>query len=117
MTLPAGQVPDYRTFVRHLWAFKDEHGVRAVERPPVVFEMRLSVADAVVVRESIDFLRAFLDKSRASLFVDGHELLLQVYDLNALHALAMALSARRDRSPKHQQVAEDFVWALGFRWV
>lgn len=117
MDVPRGYVPDYKTFVRHVWSFEDENGSRAVERPPVMFEMRLQPHEAIVVRQSLDFLRAFIDKSRASLFVDGRTLLLQVYDLSALHDLTMALAARRLESSDHMAVAEAFVWALGFRWV
>ena len=115
--VPFGQVPDYRSFVRHSWQFVDEEGVRVIQKPPVMFQLPLSPEDAVVVRESLDFLRAFLDRKRAALFVNGAELILQVYDLDALHALAMAISARRSRSDRHRAVAEAFIWAIGFRWV
>jgi hypothetical protein len=115
--IPFGQVPDYKTFVRHSWLFVDEHGHRAVTKPPVMFQMRFSAEEAVVVRDSLDFLRAFIERSRAALFVDGATLILQVYDLDALHALAMAVSARHPVSETHRKVAESLIWALGFRWV
>lgn len=115
--IPVGQVPDYRSFVRHVWTYVDEDGVRPITKPPVVYEQVFGPEDGVIVRDVLDFLRAFLDKHRLSLFVDGASLILQAYDLDALHALAMALSSRHTISEKHRAVAESLMWALGFRWV
>jgi len=115
--VPAGQVPDYRSFVRHVWTFVNEDGSRPILKAPVMYEQVFVPEDGILVRDAIGFLRAFLDKHRLALFVDGASLILQVYDLDALHALAMALSSRISLSDRHRAVAESLMWSLGFRWI
>lgn len=126
LDLPIGEVPDYRTFVRHLWSYKPPEGV-AVRPPPIMYSILFDQADddwlmvretaevavsAVGLEEQLFWRGVATDDGRAS-----WELCFG--DLTALHAFCVLLGtrARADESEAAVRVGEFVMWTLGFRWV
>lgn len=124
MDLEAGSVPDYRTFVRHLWTYREPSTGSAIGDPPwpyaCVFEngieARLAKAAAIVMMEERQLDVSRIDISRDSSGV--YDILsIRFRDLEALHLFMLSLSDAGRYSPAAMQIAEFLMWTLGFRWV
>jgi hypothetical protein len=119
MDVPRGKVPDYRTFVRHAWAYSGDEG-RVLSPPPwiycCIFE---NDKEWPTVRR---VARTLIGEGRVSYAkVESVEAALVAYelrfsDLAALHRFLVDLAVSSENEIA-RQVAEFMMWTLGFRWV
>lgn len=124
LDLQVGKVPDYRTFVRHVWAYEDDQGFRIGE-PPVMYRAIFEDSDPdwkTILRiaeyamacgsgHAIKLVPLQLDETRAWE--------LQFESLRALHVFCVLLGdrARVQGDDVAIRVGEFIMWTLGFRWV
>jgi len=131
--VPMGIVPDYATFVRHVWRYADEDGARAVVPPPwvytVLFEDAEEVGTVFAVIEAVATVQAscahpMLDPKRIGVAArqsedglsrDSYEV--RFADLAALHVFLITLAAQSSIDHVARQAGEFLMWTLGFRWV
>jgi hypothetical protein len=125
--MPIGMVPDYDTFVRHVWRYEDQ----VVSGPPWVYGVLFDDDDEIhtvfgVVeslvqthgtcpRPMVDPSRVEVQTRRATGKETTHEL--RFADLEALHVFLLMLATQSNVSPIARQVGEFLMWTLGFRWV
>ncbi len=122
LSLPAGSVPAYRDFARHVWRYRDELGDSALTPPPGnVFTLPVLDADeagvAVTVAAMLDSSLGFegrinmvwADSSNASASIEFRT-------LAALHAFLQILSWQLDHLPA-RELALRCMAALGVRWT
>ena len=126
--LATGEVPDYRTFVRHLWRYKDVSAGFEIAPPPVmyraIFEDGLD-SDWPPVRDIAEYIvddllmdgRIEWERIDDVDMPDAWEL--RFYDLKALHVFCVLLGdrARVQQDAVATRVGEFIMWTLGFRWV
>jgi len=130
-----GTVPDYATFLRHVWGYRDEEGSPVVVPPPWVYAVLFEDADEVAIAfaliETIASTQAGCGKpmvspDRISISVSGGEDSLEarvdVYevrfaDLQALHVFLLMLASQSGIDMTARQTGEFLMWTLGFRWV
>lgn len=124
--LPTGDVPDYRTFVRHVWSYHDEVGGSALQAPPVMYRALFEPSDpdwleivgfTEAVTEANDLQERILVSETEC---EGDVLYeLRFVDLQALHAFCVSLGdwATEGDDDLPVRVGEFIMWTLGFRWV
>lgn len=118
--VPAGQVPDYRTFCRFVWQYKDDDGQSAIHAPPWMYSMIIadpkdvSSANAIVAAVCLNNPEAvdFIEMSRMEYGVK-----LSFSNLSTLHTALSALARCGAESEDMRRLAEFLLWTLGFRWV
>jgi len=129
-----GTVPDYATFVRHIWGYREEDGLRAIGEPPWMYSVLFEDVDEVaIILTLIETVVAapgtcgkpMLDPSRieiairkgatADLRPDVYEV--RFADLQAVHVFMLMLAAQASVDAVARQAGEFLMWTLGFRWV
>jgi len=126
--IPTGHIPDYRTFVRHVWSYQDEDAGQSVFDPPWMYECHfkndeewdtiMAVCDAMIRADTLHE-RPLLVGDRIDL-KGGSAMWQQIRfsDLEALHVFLLHLASfTAGDDPVAQQVGEFVLWTLGFRWV
>lgn len=124
MDVPTGRVPDYRTFVRHLWTFDDPDGF-SISPPPVMYSVVFDESDEDWCR-----LRHLFEKSIGGTALQkgvawvptqdefGVSWEIRFRTLRAVHAFCVLLGAlAADGEPSAVVIGEFVMWTLGFRWV
>jgi hypothetical protein len=125
--LQVGRVPDYRTFVRHLWSYSDPDGF-SISEPPVVYRVVFDDEDHAPVRAVAKQMATELEFGNrvewreAPEFADSSNIScweLRFLDLKALHTFCVLLGdrARMESDDVAIRVGEFIMWTLGFRWV
>lgn len=116
--VPIGCVPDYRTFVRHVWSYQDpEHG-GCIAGPPWVYRCIFHADEAAVAEGNA---RAAIAHS-AGCRIDVVELSrtdreIRFADLRALHTYLVSLAGIAAEDHVARTLGEFLMWTLGFRWV
>jgi len=117
--VPSGAVPEYRKFVRHLWAWRAEDGRPCVTEPPWMYSMlvhdpaEVSVTSAILgTLYQIDTIEG---RFEIIMMDDGAEF--SFSDLAALHAFLRAAAALGATNETARHVCECIMWSVGFRWV
>lgn len=124
LDLPTGEVPDYRTFVRHLWSYDDPNGT-ALAPPPVMYRILFEQHDPdwSTIRATAETAVVALDLQERITWVrvdEGQPVWeLRFADLTALHIFCVLLGsrARSEENDAAIRVGEFIMWTLGFRWV
>lgn len=126
LDLQVGNVPDYRTFVRRLWTYRDADGFQVCP-PPVMYRAIFQQEDPDL--KTIERIAEYASSCgvgraiRWELIVTRGELMgaweLQFYSLRALHTFCVVLGdrARVQGDDVAIRVGEFIMWTLGFRWV
>lgn len=113
-------MPDYRTFCRFVWQYRDEEGGTVVHPPPWMYSMIIedpcdvSSINAIVAAVCLDSPEAadFIDVSK-----NEHGVRLSFANLSVLHAALTTLARCGAESEGMKSLAEFLLWTLGFRWV
>lgn len=117
--VPAGAVPEYREFLRRVWAWKDEEGKTCVDGPPwmysIVIHEPVEVSIVSLILGTLHQLHAFEDRFEVRAMEDGSEF--SFADLHALHAFLRACASLGMVNETARRVCEYVMWTLGFRWV
>lgn len=120
LDVPVGQVPDYRTFCRFVWQYRDEEGQSVIHPPPWMYS--LIIDDPVDVSSINAIVAAFSFDNPASAksinvakFEGGVRL--SFANLGALHSALASLARCGVESENMKSLAEFLLWTLGFRWV
>lgn len=120
LDVPAGKIPDYRTFCRFVWQYRDDDGHSAIHAPPWMYSMiiadpkEVSAANAIVAAVCLNN-----PESVDSIVVERMEYGVQLSfaNLSTLHAALSALARCGSESEDMRRLAEFLLWTLGFRWV
>ena len=118
LDVPAGEVPDYRTFVRFVWSYIDDNGERAVGSPPWMYAVTLDdPGEARLVTDLVARMILLIApmEGRVQLSNAPSGTQLAFADLEVLHAFLRLLAAMPGDLARH--VAEWMLWTLGFRWI
>lgn len=117
--VPSGEVPDYRTFCRFVWSYRDEQGGLAVGPPPWMYAVTFDTrAEAEIAEQLLAFMVASLPSFEGRFQVDVTPDGTQVAfaDLEILHVFLRILAARGE-ADSSRSIAEFMLWTLGFRWI
>ena len=111
-------VPDYREFVRHVWAYDDIVTGPVISGPPWVYGCVIEHPDEwALIQRVLERPWAAGRMSVEKAGIDAR--LVRFSSLEALHDFLRILSRRHkltgDRITK--DVVEFVMWTLGFRWV
>lgn len=132
LDFPVGIVPDYATFVRHVWRYEDQECGRVIGDPPwmysVLFEdtdeagVVFNVIQSIVEPGGASCSKPLLGAERIEIVTSALDGLTHVYevrfaDLQALHVFLLMLGTQASIDPVARQVGEFLMWTLGFRWV
>jgi hypothetical protein len=116
--VPIGCIPDYRTFVRHVWSYKDsEHG-RCISSPPWVYRCIFDKDEAAVAQGNARAVIAHAAGGRievVELSLSRREV--RFADLKALHTYLVSLAGVASEDRVARTIGEFLMWTLGFRWV
>lgn len=124
MDLAMGCVPDYRTFVRHVWSYEEPGVGSCITEPPWIYscifeddkeaKVARRVIRQVVAREKIVNRRI-----QARRMAEGDDSMWEVRfrDLEALHLFLVHIAAVAVSDLDTRQIGEFLMWTLGFRWV
>jgi hypothetical protein len=119
MDVPTGCVPDYRTFVRHVWSYADPDYGRCITEPPWVYRCIFQGDEAAIAEGNANAVIAVDRGSHRIEVVEVSKTQREVRfaDLESLHFYLVSLAgiAADDRVTK--AVGEFLMWTLGFRWV
>jgi len=123
MDVRTGRVPDYRTFVRHVWTYEEPGLGRCVAQPPWVYSVVFE--DGEEARLAQQAVGAVVDEDvachrlEARKVFEGKQLLweFRFRDLEALHLFLVHLAVDAVHNGGARQVGEFLMWTLGFRWV
>lgn len=123
--IPSGHIPDYRTFVRHVWAYHDDAG-KPVLSPPWMHTAHFSAGDewcvagaalADMIRYDDQCGRKRVVGERIVSRRKGSRFEVKFADLEALHAFLLHLAGYAANDFHARQLGEFLVWTFGFRWV
>lgn len=128
--VPVGSVPDYSTFRRHVWRYRDEDTGRVVSAPPwmysVIFE---DTEEAAIAFSLIELLVTPQGTSPPMVEVQRVEVITRrgedgakafevcFADLQVLHLFLVMLASQSSVDAVSRRVGEFLMWTLGFRWV
>ena len=116
--VPAGNVPEYTDFKRHIW----KHGSEAVKPPPWVYSV--VIQDAMEYDACADALGCAVTLLGGSRFrvrddIEDNYVVHEVFfaDIEALHAFmqCVAIASRVDVRMRH--LGDFIMYTLGYRWV
>lgn len=123
MDLMTGCVPDYRTFVRHVWTYEEPGAGGCIAEPPwvyaCVFEdhdeamLACAMVTSMLNAEKIDHGRV----EARQLHDDDGVWEIRFGDLEALHLFLVHVAAASQYDAGGHQMGEFLMWTLGFRWV
>lgn len=125
LDLSVGAVPDYRTFVRHLWGYRAVHGFQ-ISPPPVMYcavfdDVDHADSDWEAIRSLVQSLTEEFDLHD---YIEWENTGLKTWELRfgslkALHVFCVSLGdrARIQEDEAAIRVGEFIMWTLGFRWV
>lgn len=117
--LPTGAVPEYREFLRHVWAWKDEDGKSCLDAPPwmcsIIISEPLEISLVSSLLSTLHQITAFEDRFEVRVMEDGSEF--SFADLHVLHAFLRACAGLGAVNETARHVCESVMWTLGFRWV
>lgn len=117
--VPSGAVPEYREFVRRVWAWRDEDGRSCIDAPPwmfsVVIQDPIEVSLVSSLLSSIHQLRPFDGRFEVLVLEDGSEF--SFADIAVLHIFLRSLASLSAVNETARRVCEYVMWMLGFRWV
>lgn len=117
--LPTGAVPEYREFLRKVWAWRDETGRSVVDAPPWMFSIVVQDATEVSLVSSLlgtlHQLRPFDGRFEVLVLDDGSEF--SFADLDVLHTFLRTLASLGEANETARGICEYIMWTLGFRWV
>lgn len=125
LDLQVGSVPDYQTFVRHLWSYEDEQGFR-ISGPPVVYRAFFEDSDPdwATIRCIAEYAMGCGGGDAIKLLPTSLDGLtpaweLQFGSMRALHVFCVLLGdrARVQGDEVATRIGEFIMWTLGFRWV
>lgn len=125
LDLTTGKVPDYRTFVRHLWAYRDDEGFQ-ISAPPVMYRALFEDADPdwrIIESVAAYVVGCGVGEELRWEMIRSEDLTLlwelRFYSLRALHTFCVVLGdrARVQEDDVSIRVGEFIMWTLGFRWV
>lgn len=120
--IPAGAVPTYSDFVRHLWSYESPEGF-SIGAPPTVYEavFEREDADGIVVRRIAEVMGLSWEEISCSDPRPDGSWDLQFASIAALHAFVVKLARMSywgtDDHEAARRVAEFLMWTLGYRWV
>lgn len=120
LDIPVGHVPDYRTFCRFVWQYRDEEGGTVIHPPPWMYTMVIddpsdvSSVNAIVAAVCLDNPSA---AERIGVDKMDYGVRLSFANLGVLHASLSALARCGAESESMRSLAEFLLWTLGFRWV
>jgi hypothetical protein len=124
MDLVTGCVPDYRTFVRHLWTYKEPGLGSCIAEPPWVYACVFeSTEESALAKEIVQSVivseKVASDRLEARRMFEGDELIWEIRfrDLEALHLFLVHMAATSIHDGSARQIGEFLMWTLGFRWV
>jgi hypothetical protein len=117
LAVPAGTVPPFREFKRHIWRYRDERGHSALCAPPEVFTLVLDDKDeadqAATLATYLSAGMGFAD--RVTISFRGQNVLITFRDISVLHAFLRILASHS--SAPAQEIAAFCMALLGFRWT
>ncbi len=117
--LPTGAVPEYREFLRRVWAWQDENGRPCIDAPPWMFSIVVHEDVEVMLVSSIlgtiHQIPAYEGRFEVRVLDDGSEF--SFADLHALHAFLRGCASLGEVNETARRVCEYVMWTLGFRWV
>lgn len=116
--VPVGCIPDYRTFVRHVWSYEDPEYGRSISGPPWVYRCSFHADEAAVAEGNANAAIAHTDDGRIEVVVlsrDDREI--RFADLKVLHMYLVSLAGIASEDHVARAMGEFLMWTLGFRWV
>lgn len=120
--VPAGSVPEYREFVRLLWAWHNESDEPCISSPPWVYSIR--IRDSVEIATASSLLKTIYQvnssESRYQIVTGTSEEEGSVFyfaNLDILHSFLHSCAAIGATNDTARLVCEYIMWTLGFRWV
>ena len=124
MDLQTGYVPDYRTFVRHVWNYEEPGVGSCVADPPWIYscvfeDNNESVLAHSAVKSVIENEKVAPHRLEARQIFEAEKLVWEIRfrDLEALHMFLVHMAATAIHDAGACQVGEFLMWTLGFRWV
>lgn len=120
LDVPAGQIPDYRTFCRFVWQYRDESGGTVLQAPPWMYSIFIDDPGDVTIVNAIAAALCLNDDDAAeqiSIIRNEDGARLSFANLRILHEALGAMARCGSESPEMRRLAEFFLWTLGFRWV
>lgn len=120
--LHRGEIPDYGTFVRHVWAYRQpDTGAPVVDGPPWVYTCLVEgPREWTLIARAVRRLRR---AGRVSIepieMAEATAYQVQFADLEALHRVLCLLAAHYGsyHTQEAAEVVEFVLWTLGFCWV
>jgi len=114
--VPRFDLPLYRLFVRHVWAYRDDRGESVISPPPTMFTMyHDDEGEALVLRETYELLVSVEPTWAGRTGGTGY---LAFADLQVFYVyLGLLCRAARLGDARAQRLGEYVMWVLGFRWV
>jgi len=117
--LPTGAIPEYREFLKRVWAWREEDGNSCVDSPPWMYSIIIHEPVEVCLVSSLlgtlHQLPAFEGRIEVRVMDDGSEF--SFADLYVLHAFLRACASLGAINETARRVCEYVMWTLGFRWV
>lgn len=118
MAMPVGTIPNLRSFLRHIWRYRDADNCTVLCAPPDdMFTLVLDDEEEVVAATS--FVMMMVNTlgfhGRVKISVDFGNTLIAFRDLHALHAF-LQLTALRPNHVPTRRMADFCLSILGFRW-
>ena len=117
--VPAGAVPEYRVFLRHVWSWHEEDGSACVDGPPWMYSIMIRDAvETTMVSSILGMLHQmpyFSGRFEVVATENGSEF--SFADLASLHAFLRSCAALGATNETARRVCEYIMWTLGFRWV
>jgi len=117
--VPTGAVPEYREFLRRVWAWREENGGSCVDGPPWMYTIMIHDPVEVMLVSSLLGTLHQLDRFEGRFEIiamdDGSEF--SFANLAALHVFLRSCAALGACNETARRVCEYIMWTLGFRWV
>lgn len=120
--VPTGCVPDYRTFVRHVWSYRDPTHGSCISEPPWVYRCIFHADEAAVAEGNANAVIAVDVKAGGPARVQvvptsPQDCEVRFADLESLHLYLVSLAGIASEDPTAKALGEFLMWTLGFRWV
>lgn len=115
--VPSGVVPEYKEFLRRVWAWQEEDAV--LDAPPWMYSVIIEDPDeARVVSLLVGLLYqidGLGDRFENIVVENGSEF--SFADLEALHMFLRSCASCGATDETARRICEYIMWTLGFRWV
>lgn len=117
--VPTGAVPEYREFLRRVWAWQAAERSACVDAPPWMYSIIIHDPIEVTIVSSLlgtlHQLDQFEGRFEVIVMDDGSEF--SFANLAALHVFLRSCAALGAANETARRVCEYIMWTLGFRWV